>query len=77
MDDDQKQADQKQQDDRADVRKAENRERMITNIVLLMIFAVLVGIGVWISNAMLDARRADDCISAGRRNCNPIEVAPR
>jgi len=77
MDDDQKQADQKQQDDRAEVRKAENRERMITNIVLLMIFAVLVGIGVWISNAMLDARRADECISAGRRNCSPIEVPPR
>jgi len=77
MDDDQKQADQKQQDDRAEVRKAENRERMITNIVLLMIFAVLVGIGVWISNAMLDARRADECISSGRRNCAPIEVPPR
>ena len=74
MDDDQKQVDQKQQDDRAEVRKAENRERMITNIVLLLIFAVLVGIGVWISNAMLDARRADECISSGRRNCNPIEV---
>jgi p-aminobenzoyl-glutamate transporter AbgT len=77
MDDDQKQADQKQQDDRAEVRKAENRERMITNIVLLLIFAVLVGIGVWISNAMLDARRADECISSGRRNCAPIEVPPR
>ena len=77
MDDDQKQADQKQQDDRAEVRKAENRERMITNIVLLMIFAVLVGIVVWISNAMLDARRADECISSGRRNCAPIEVPPR
>ena len=77
MDDDQKQADQQQQDDRAEVRKAENRERMITNIVLLLIFAVLVGIGVWISNAMLDARRADECISSGRRNCAPIEVPPR
>ena len=77
MDDDQKQADQKQQEDRAEVRKAENRERMITNIVLLLIFVALVGIGIWISGAMLDARRADDCISAGRRNCNPIEVPPR
>jgi len=77
MDDDQKQADQQQQDDRAEARRLEQRERMITNIVLLLIFAVLVGIGVWISNAMLDARRADECISSGRRNCAPIEVPPR
>ena len=69
--------DQKQSDDRADAHKAEDRERTITNIVLLLIFAVLVGIGVWISNAMLDARRADECISSGRRNCAPIEVPPR
>jgi hypothetical protein len=67
----------KQSDERADARRAEDRERTITNIVLLLIFAALVGIGVWISGAMLDARRADECISAGRRNCNPIEVPPR
>ena len=69
--------DQKQQDDRAAARRLEDRERTITNIVLLLIFAALVGIGVWLSNAMIDARRADECISAGRRNCNPIEVPPR
>jgi hypothetical protein len=68
---------QKQSEDRAGARKAEDRERTITNIVLLLIFAALVGIGVWLSNAMLDARRADECISSGRRNCNPIEVPPR
>ena len=69
--------DQKQQDDRAAARRLENRERTITNIVLLLIFAALVGIGVWLSNAMIDARRADECISSGRRNCNPIELPPR
>jgi hypothetical protein len=68
---------QKHKDDPAEARKAEDRERTITNIVLLAIFAALVGIGVWISNGMLEARRADECISAGRRNCNPIEVPPR
>ena len=68
---------QQQSDDRAEARKAEDRERTITNIVLLLIFAALVGIGVWLSNAMMDARRADECISSGRRNCNPIEVPPR
>ena len=55
-------------------RKAEDRERTITNIVLLCILATLVGIGIWLSNAMIDARRADECISAGRRNCNPIDI---
>jgi hypothetical protein len=67
----------KQGDDRAEARRQEHRERMVTNIVLLLIFAALVGIGVWLSNAMIDARRADECISSGRRNCNPIEVPPR
>ena len=64
----------KQDDELLAARKAEDRERAVTNIVLLLILAALVGIGVWLSNAMLDARRADECISAGRRNCNPIEV---
>jgi hypothetical protein len=26
---------------------------------------------------MIDARRADDCMSSGRRNCNPIEAPQR
>ena len=67
----------KQSDDRAASRRQEDRERTVTNIVLLVIFAALVGIGVWLSNAMIDARRADECISSGRRNCNPIDVPPR
>jgi hypothetical protein len=66
-----------QSDDPAEARRAEYRERMVTNIALLLIFATLVGVGVWLSNAMLDARRADECITQGRRNCNPIEVSPR
>jgi hypothetical protein len=69
--------DQHQKDDRAEARRLEHRERTITNIVLLLIFAALVGIGVWLSNAMIDARHADECISSGRRNCAPIEVPPR
>jgi hypothetical protein len=68
---------QKQSDEQAEARRADDRERTITNVVLLVIFVALVGVGVWISNGMLDARRADECISSGRRNCNPIEVPPR
>ena len=50
---------QKQNDERAESRRVEERERTITNIVLLLILVALVGIGVWLSTAMLDARRAD------------------
>jgi hypothetical protein len=66
-----------QNDERAATGKDADRERLTTNVVLLLIFAALVGIGVWISNGMLDARRADECISQGRRNCAPIEAPPR
>lgn len=51
-------------------------ERPISNLVLLLGFAIIVGVGIWLANALLDARRADECIAQGRRNCAPIE-APR
>jgi hypothetical protein len=55
----------------------EARDRRAANIFLLVAGIVLVGVGVWLANAMIDARRADDCMSSGRRNCNPIEAPQR
>ena len=55
----------------------EARDRRAANIFLLVAGALLVGVGVWLANAMIDARRADDCLSSGRRNCNPIEAPGR
>ena len=52
-------------------------DRTLANIVLVIGFVVLVGGGVWLANAMIDARKADECISSGRRNCNPIEAPTR
>lgn len=52
-------------------------DRRTGNIVLLIGFIVLVGGGIWLANAMLEARRADDCLSSGRRNCTPIETPAR
>jgi hypothetical protein len=52
-------------------------DRRTANIILLVGVVVLIGGGVWLVNAMLDARRADECLSSGRRNCNPIEVPTR
>ena len=55
----------------------EARDRRAANIFLLVAGLVLVGVGIWLANAMVDARRADECMSSGRRNCAPIEVAER
>ena len=52
-------------------------DRRTANIILLVGAVVLIGGGIWLVNAMLDARRADECLSSGRRNCNPIEVPSR
>ena len=57
--------------------KESDDERGSGNLVLLVFFVVIVGISIWLVNAMLDARHADECMTAGRRNCNPIEVPPR
>jgi hypothetical protein len=55
----------------------EEGDRRLANIVLAVAFVLLVGGGIWLANAMIAARKADECMSSGRRNCNPIEVAPR
>jgi hypothetical protein len=52
----------------------EARDRRVANVFLLVAGALLVGVGVWLTNAMIDARRADDCMWSGRHNCNPIET---
>jgi hypothetical protein len=52
-------------------------DRTLANIVLVVGFVALVGGGIWLANAMIDARKADECIASGRRNCNPIEAPPR
>jgi len=63
----------------SDIRDPDENEgdRTAANIVLLVGFVVLVGGGIWLANAMLDARKADECMSSGRRNCAPIETPAR
>jgi hypothetical protein len=58
-------------------RDEDARDRRAANIFLLVMAALLVGVGVWLANAMIEARRADECLSAGRRNCNPIDAPAR
>jgi hypothetical protein len=51
-----------------------DRERRNANLILLAIFIVIVGGGLWLGNVLLEARRADECMSSGRRNCTPVSV---
>jgi hypothetical protein len=55
----------------------EARDRRATNIFLVVAGVVIVGIGIWLGNALVAARKADECMSSGRRNCNPVEVPVR
>ena len=53
------------------------RDRRVTNIFLLVAAALFIGAGVWLVDAMLAARNADECMSAGRRNCSPVDPLTR
>jgi hypothetical protein len=52
-------------------------ERRTTNIVLLVGAVLIVGGGIWLVNALVDARRSEECFESGRRNCAPISVPDR
>jgi hypothetical protein len=52
-------------------------DRRRANIALLIGAVILIGGGVWLINALIDARQAEECMESGRRNCNPIEVPAR
>ena len=57
--------------------KESDDERGSGSLLLLAFFVVIVGISIWLINALLDARHADECLTAGRHNCSPVEVSPR
>jgi hypothetical protein len=48
--------------------------RRLANIVLLLVGALVVAGGVWLVNALIDARNSELCLESGRRNCNPIAI---
>jgi hypothetical protein len=52
-------------------------ERRRANLILLIGAVVLIGGGIWLVNALLDARQAQECLESGRRNCRQIEVPAR
>jgi hypothetical protein len=58
-----------------DDRRESARERLMGNLILLGMFAAVVGIAFWLANTMLDQRAIDDCVAQGRRNCAPMSGA--
>jgi hypothetical protein len=52
-------------------------DRRRANIILLVGAVILIGGGIWLVNALIDARHAEECMESGRRNCRPIEVPAR
>ena len=53
------------------------RERRVANLFLLGAAILVVGGGIWLVNALVDARKSEVCFESGRRNCNPISLPPR
>ena len=52
-------------------------DRRKANIILLVGAVILIGGGLWLVNALIDARKAEECLESGRRNCNPISAPAR
>jgi hypothetical protein len=49
-------------------------ERRRANMILLVGALVIVGGGIWLVNALVDARKSEECFESGRRNCAPIDA---
>ena len=46
------------------------------NLILLIGFAAIVGLGLWLVMLLDQHRKIDDCVSQGQRNCIPVDIAP-
>jgi len=53
------------------------RDRRTANIFLLAAAILVVGGGIWLVNAMVDARKSEECFESGRHNCNPVDIPDR
>jgi hypothetical protein len=57
--------------------KESESDRRLGNIIIAVGLMLLLGIGWWLADAMYLARKADDCLSSGRRNCMPVDTPVR
>ena len=47
---------------------------MMMNAIAGVIVLVLVGCGLWLTDAMLKVRKDQDCVLSGRTNCLEIKI---
>ena len=52
-------------------------ERRRANMILIVGALIVIGGGIWLVNALVDARKSEECFESGRRNCAPIAVPGR
>jgi hypothetical protein len=57
--------------------ETDERDRRAANIFFLVAAIIIVGGGIWLVNAMIDAKKSEECFESGRRNCDPISVPER
>ena len=57
--------------DRGDAADSEGRWG---NLIIIAFVVFVIGVGLWLTAALLAARKADECMSSGRRTCTPIDV---
>jgi hypothetical protein len=50
------------------------RHRMRVNLLTLLVAALLIAAGVWLTGKLVENRNLQDCFLSGRRNCAPITV---
>jgi hypothetical protein len=48
--------------------------RMKVNLLAFAVLALIVACGIWLTNAMVEMRKNQDCVLTGRTNCAPIQV---
>jgi flagellar basal body-associated protein FliL len=53
------------------------RDRAITNVIIVAFVVMLIGAGLWLSDAMFHLRKDQDCALAGRKNCANISLPAR
>jgi len=55
----------------------EDRARSRNNVLFLVAAVLVVIVGIWLVNKMVDLRNMQNCLESGRHNCAPIETPPR
>jgi hypothetical protein len=59
---------------RSDEDRDDDRHRMKTNMIALVVLALLIGCGYWLFDTIVEMRRNQDCALSGRTNCVHLSI---